>query len=204
MQLKQKSSSLFREIGTIILISVFLSLVYNAFSGRGISLIRKEIQKVAVTDSSLFLPHQDTVQGVKIIAPLHERALQNPDSMAKLYPKIESEPFKVISLAQLKKLLDEKRGILLDARNSDEFLKGHIKGARNIPALEVEKYFDKLVTIPRDTIVIIYCNNPECHMGAILADFLKVMEFKSLLLYDGGWDGWMEAKMPVDTSIVNY
>lgn len=199
MQPKSKPPSLLREIWTILFLSVFLSLVYNTFSSKGIPLIRKEIQKVTVADSVLFTPDIDTTQNVKVIAPLHERALHNPDSMAKLYPKVQ-EPFRVISLQQLKKMLAEKRGVLLDARSTDEFRKGHIKGARNIPALEVEKYFDQLVTIPHDTIVIIYCNNPDCHMGQILADFLKVMEFQSLLLYDDGWDGWVEAKMPVDTS----
>jgi rhodanese-related sulfurtransferase len=196
------SSSLFREIVKILLLSVCLALIYNGFSSRGIPLIRRETQKIAAVDSILFFSsiQDDSMKDVKVIAPLHERALRNPDSMANLYPKIQATPFKIISLAQFKKLLNEKRGVLLDARGTEEFKIGHINGARNIPALNVEQYFEKLVTIPRDTLVIIYCNNPECHLGQMLADFLKVMEFKNLLLYDDGWDGWIEAKMPVDTS----
>ncbi len=201
-----KTTSILREIVMIILLSVFLALVYNAFSSRGIPLIRKEIQKIAASDSVLFSrsSRDDSTQGVKVIAPLHERALSNPDSMAKLYPTVQEQDFKIISLTQLKKLLGEKRGVMLDARSAEEYKQGHIMGASNIPALEVEKYFDKLVTIPRDTLVIIYCNNPECYLGQVLADFLKVMEFKHLLIYDDGWDGWTQAKMPIDTTSLNY
>jgi rhodanese-related sulfurtransferase len=201
-----KITPLLREIFMILLLSVFLALVYNAFSSRGISLIRKEILKIAAPDSVLFSRSSldDSTHGVKVIAPLHERALRNQDSMAKLYPTIHESDFKIISLVQLKKLLGEKRGVMLDARSAGEYKQGHIKGASNIPALDVEKYFDKLVTIPRDTLVIIYCNNPECDLGQMLADFLKVMEFKHLLIYDDGWDGWTQAKMPIDTTSINY
>ncbi len=211
--LKTNNKSLIREVGIIIVMSIFLALVYNVFSSKGIPLIRKEVVKISASDSLLF-SHANQVDSltlidtrdsalpkdIKVIAPLHERALKNPDSVAKLYPPKSDPVWKIISLEQLYRLLAEKRGILLDARTEEEFKKGNIPGARNIPGLEPEKYIEQIITQPRDTLIIIYCNNPECHLAQMLAEFLSVMEFKNLYLYDDGWDGWKKAQMPIDTS----
>ena len=207
-----------REAVTIILLSVVLALVYNAFSSKPLPLIRVEPKKEPVSDSALFSsPTKDTAPNVssqsdtgkkndiKVIAPLHERALHNPDSMeavVKAQRKKEETVFKIITLNQLRRLLASGKGILMDARNEEDYVKGHIKGARSIPGLEPEKHFEELVHIPRDTLVIIYCNNAECHLGSSLAEFMSVMEFKNMVLYDDGWDGWVAAKMPIDSTVV--
>ncbi|MBI3766517.1 MAG: rhodanese-like domain-containing protein [Ignavibacteriales bacterium] len=206
-----------REVTTIVLLAVLLALVYNAFSGKGIPLIRMEPKKVAVSDSALFSypnqpPRSDTAfrsfisdttkpKDVKVISPLRDRALTNRDSVANLVKEKKNEqPFKIISLDQLNRLLASRRGVLLDARSAEDFQKGHIKGAKNVPGQEVDQHFAELVIIPRDTLVIVYCNNPECHLGRMVIDFMSVMEFKSMVLYDDGWDGWVRAKMPIDSA----
>jgi rhodanese-related sulfurtransferase len=60
--------------------------------------------------------------------------------------------------------------------------------------LEVDQYFERFVTLPRDTLILIYCNNPECHLSRIVGDFLQVMGFSNMYHYDGGWDEWSKAK----------
>ena len=200
-----------RGIGTIVAISVFLAFTYNSFSPKALPIIRTEPKKIEVTDSVLFTeprpaPNQirnDRLnpESVKVIAPLHERALRNPDSMAALSRrKKEEQVYKVVTLEQVKRLLAGDRGIFIDAREPESYWKGHIKGARNIYGLEAGSHFEELVLIPRDTLIVIYCNNPECHLGRELAEFMSVMEFKRLYLYDDGWDGWEKAKMPIDTT----
>lgn len=212
---KNEQKRITREIGLIILLSVFLALIYNIFSPKGIPLIRKEMIKVDAADSILFsssarvstsdtsIGTSDTIsKDVKVFAPLHEKAMRNPDSMAKLYTARRDPVFKIINLQQLRRLLAEQRGMLIDSRDASEYRKGHIKNARSIPGLEADQHFNELVSIPRDTLTIIYCNNPECHLGHLLADFMYQLEFKNIVLYDDGWDGWIEAKMPIDTTII--
>ncbi|MDI6766593.1 MAG: rhodanese-like domain-containing protein [Bacteroidota bacterium] len=206
-----------REIGVIILLSVFLALIYNTFSRKGIPLIRKEILKVSTADSILFssptrmdtsrssIGTSDTIPSppnsdAKVIAPLHEKAMRNLDSMAELYAGKRDPVFKIINLQQLKRLIAEGRGILFDARDPNEYRRGHIKNARSIPGLEADQHFNELISIPRDTLIIIYCNNTDCHLGHMLADFMHQLDFINIFLYDDGWDGWVEAKMPIDTT----
>ncbi len=219
---KNEQKSIVREIGLIILLSIFLALTYNIFSPKGIPVIRKEIIKIIAPDSILFssptrvetslttIDMSNTITNLpeanktntKVIAPLHEKAMRNPDSMAELYAGSRDAVFKIINLQQLKRLLAEQRGILFDARDANEYRQGHIKNARSMPGLEPDQHFNELISIPRDTLIIIYCNNPECHLGHVLADFMHQLEFKNIYIYDDGWDGWVEAKMPIDTTII--
>ncbi len=206
--------SVLREIAAIVVLAVVLSLSYNAFSAKGLPLVRIPPVKVEVSDSVLFstvekvsrdtLPTPASAKGnPPVIAPLHERALRNPDSAAAAVVHENAAKralLKIIKLDQLKRLLAQHRGVLLDARSEEDFAKGHIRGAKNVFALEVEKYFEQIVAIPRDTLVIIYCNNAECHLGRSLAEFMQSINFSNLVLYDDGWDGWTAAQMPVDTT----
>ena len=206
--------SVVRETGMVVFLAVFLSLAYNAFSAKGLSLWRIAPARVEVPDSVLFstlerissdtLPAAGSViADPNVVAPLHQQALRNPDSSARAVEQETEESraqLKVIKLDQLKRLLAQHRGVLLDARSEEEYGKGHIQGARNVFALEVEKYFEQLVELPRDTLVIIYCNNPECHLARTLAEFMETINFSNLYLYEAGWDGWVAAQMPVDTT----
>ncbi len=211
MMQRDHSTSVGREAVGIFLLSVFVAFLYNAFSPKSISLIRKIPVKTATANSVLF-PQQHISQlpsssdssnkkSIPVIAPLHERALRNPDSMAALEKnKKRDAGYKIVTLEQVKRLMAEQRGVLLDARGVDEFEKGHIHGARNIPYFEVEKHFEEMMTIPRDTLILIYCSNPECPLGRNLVDFMTQMEFHTIYLYDDGWDGWEKAGMPAEKS----
>ncbi len=217
MNITPPRSPLVRQTALILVLSVALALTYNAFSAKGLPLIRVAPAKVEVPDSILFstieevskdtLPQKTkAAPAVPVVAPEHARALKNPDSMAAVVKKEAEEKagaLKVITLDQLKRLLQQHRGVLLDARSPEDYAKGHIRGARNIYGLELEKHFEEIGAIPRDTLVIIYCNNPECHLGRSLAEFMSSFSFSKLYLYDDGWDGWTGAKMPIDTTAVS-
>lgn len=196
-------TTLVREIFVIISLAVFLAVVYNAFSPKGIRLLRARSVDVAVHDSSLFVgagaasANSQATRIVTGVAPLHERAIKNPDSMAALFGGTENV-YRTVSLDQIRRLLEQKKALFFDARNAEDFRKGHIPGAWSIPALEMEGYFDTLMTLPSDTMAVVYCNGADCHLGRMLIDFLKELHFSNLYLYDDGWDGWERAELPVE------
>jgi rhodanese-related sulfurtransferase len=215
-----KKQSISRDIILIICASIVLAFGYNALSPKGIPVIRREVEKLAITDSALFssskgrndstdrpsspaqsATHDDHAD-VRVIAPLHEQALAHPESVSRKSDK--KDVFRVISLNQFIRLMKETKPLIFDARDSASYVKGHVKGARNADGLEADSYFDRLVPIPKDTLVVIYCNNPDCHLGRMLADFMGAIGFTNLYLYDDGWDGWEKEKMPVDTVAVSW
>lgn len=63
--------------------------------------------------------------------------------------------FQTISMRQLEDLLNSRECFtLLDVRVREEFARGHLEGAVNIPLAELEAY---ACLIPRDRPVIVYC-----------------------------------------------
>jgi rhodanese-related sulfurtransferase len=209
-----RESGLVREVGIILLMTLFLALVYNFFSPAGLPLIRTAPMKVAAPDSLLFSTgrRMDTTQirellqesapapADSVVAPLHKKALANPDSVARVAAKDEKALFKTVTLAQVKRLLAEHRGLLIDARASEEFRKGHIRGSRNIPGEDISPHFPELAPLPRDTLIVVYCTGPLCNLGKEVARFLQVLEFSNVFLYDDGWEGWEKAKLTSDSA----
>jgi rhodanese-related sulfurtransferase len=208
--MKKKSTS--GEFVLILVMGCTLGVLYNAFSPKPIPLIPKTVEKVSVSDASLF-PNGDAgsvtdVKGhsdVKVIAPLHERALKHPDSVAAIMPHQEGkETTRIVTLEQFRRLMKEAKPLIIDGRDSTAYLKGHVKGARNIYGLEVDQYFERLALLPKDTLVIVYCNNPECHLGRMVAEFMGMIGFTKIYLYDDGWDGWEKARQPIDSVAVPW
>ncbi len=61
----------------------------------------------------------------------------------------------VISAAQLEQYLEEGRWIyLVDLRDWDSFMRGHIPGAVNIPD---EELWNRVGELPRDRLIVLYC-----------------------------------------------
>jgi rhodanese-related sulfurtransferase len=209
---KNGFGNLLREIAVIMVLSVLLGFAYNAFSSRGIPLIRVAPVKVAAADSELFTPVKpsansslpaktlnDTAKLQKMPPPPQpaKKTLTKADIASKSTAK-KKLVYTIITLDQVKRLMNEHRGVFVDARNPDDFARGHIIGSKNIPYENFEKHFDEMMTIPQDTLVVIYCTGPDCELGRELADFMSQMDFKHLYLYDDGWEGWQKANMPFE------
>ena len=211
-----KKLSTGKEAALIIGISVVLGLLTNAFSAKPLPLIPSQARNVAVSDESLFgapvrgsdtpaPPPVKRSDAVKVIAPLHDQALKNPDSTAAAAasPRKE-ETTKIIFLAQFRRLMKDAHPLIIDGRESDAYAKGHVKGAHNAYGLEIEHYFERLAVLPKDTLVLVYCTNPECHLGRMVTEFMTAIGFTNIYLYDDGWDGWEKAGLPADTTDVPW
>ncbi|MFO7556021.1 MAG: rhodanese-like domain-containing protein, partial [Desulfobacterales bacterium] len=71
-----------------------------------------------------------------------------------------------ISLAEAKNLFLRQPAIFIDSRSNDDFTKGHIKGARNLPLHEVDRRFMKVTEdISTDTPIITYCDGEACNLS---------------------------------------
>ena len=84
--------------------------------------------------------------------------------------------------------------VLLDVRNVDMFAAQHIKGAINIPLVEL---VSKLATLPKDKTIVTYCGDLTCGLAPKAALELAQKGFKVKELV-GGIDVWSEKGFPVD------
>ncbi len=209
--------SLFKDVGSILLLAAVLSITYNLVIPKGIPLIHTEVKREAAPDSLLFSsPKQDTMPVVQRGDSLiqQESSPSPATAPAQPLPKTEHrkdsssttaqtdhpkpQGVKIITFEQFQRLFEEKQALIIDAREPDEYKVGHVPGAINIPYLSVDDHFPELAAIPRDRLIVIYCNNLMCPLGGWLADFMVQMDFTRLFLFEEGWDYWEREDMPVE------
>ncbi len=105
----------------------------------------------------------------------------------------------VISLEQAAERFEKEAALFLDARPQDQYLKGHILGALNLPWQEVDQHFMEMADrIDGSEMIITYCDGESCDLSHGLALFLKEMGYENVRVLVNGWTVWQEAGLPVD------
>lgn len=103
-----------------------------------------------------------------------------------------------INKDELKQKLDSDSDIaLIEVLDHNEYKKGHIQGAINIPLAkivsEAKKLFDK------DRELILYCSDYECSASPTAGKKLENAGFDNVYHYPGGKKEWKEAGYPMET-----
>lgn len=98
---------------------------------------------------------------------------------------------KEINKRQFTALMNAGPYYLIDARTPEAFAKGHIKNANNIYGAEAESRIpDILDEVPRDRVILIYCDGGECELSHHVADVLKNFGYGPIFIFTGGWAEW--------------
>ena len=91
------------------------------------------------------------------------------------------------------------RSIFVDARKGEEFAKGHIEGALNLPAEEFAEWYAKLAPrLPREVEIVAYCGGRDCAMSRELADRLREAGYAQVRIFRGGWEVWKAKGWPAE------
>lgn len=90
------------------------------------------------------------------------------------------------------------KAIVIDARKKENYLDGHIPGAINIPVIDFDNYIEKIIDLPQDTLIIIYCESIHCNFSHQLAEKLQMFGFKNLWIINEGFEGWLNRKLTVE------
>ncbi len=103
----------------------------------------------------------------------------------------------VVSLEFAKYHHDKSSVIFIDARDPEDYDKGHIQGAINIPYDYYEDYDGIIDELDDSAIYITYCNGEECSLSIDLADYLYNDKlFDTILIFEGGWPEWKKSGYP--------
>jgi hydroxyacylglutathione hydrolase len=97
-----------------------------------------------------------------------------------------------VKVAEAYDLMKENKDVyILDVRMRDEYRKGHLRNAKNIPLGDVDRRLSK---IPRNRDVIVYCRNGARSVRAIRR--LEVAGYTNLYHMHEGYRGWKKAGHP--------
>ncbi|MGB8417020.1 ArsR/SmtB family transcription factor [Paraburkholderia sp.] len=86
--------------------------------------------------------------------------------------------------------------LLLDVRPEDEFALGHLPGAINIPAEELERHLGEL---PSAKEIVAYCRGPYCVLSTHAVAALRASGFNARRL-EAGFPEWKAAGLRVEMS----
>lgn len=97
---------------------------------------------------------------------------------------------------EVDRMLKEHQNInVIDVRAEEDYAKGHIPGALNLP----KEKWSTAEGLSRDRTNIVYCYSQVCHLAAKAA-----LEFASkgypVMELDGGFDEWKEHDLEVEKS----
>ncbi|HIE90276.1 MAG TPA: rhodanese-like domain-containing protein [Methylophilaceae bacterium] len=117
-------------------------------------------------------------------------------ALALLWPMLTNTGAGVpsISPAEAVLVMNRTKLLVLDVRGDDEFSGGHIKGAKHIPAANLEERIKELVKKKNKPILVV------CQRGVRSSAACKILathEFEQVSSLQGGLDKWVDAKMPL-------
>ncbi len=114
-------------------------------------------------------------------------------------------PYQTVTFAEAVAVFDDpatRQGlnVFVDARNDAQYEDGHIPGAVQCDPFEVERYVDELLIATNGVEkIVVYCGGADCRDSIFMCRELVELGLPSeaIYLFEGGWEEWSDADMPV-------
>jgi len=135
--------------------------------------------------------------GIPLVAP--PRVILPDESRGEELP--DQDGLHMVGLEAARRFIDEGLGTVVDARSPEQYAAGHLPGAIDCHAYELEVYLPKLLELaPLDRPLLLYCNGEDCEDSRFLAQTLDELGYRRLYIYEGGFSQWSALGLPVDGS----
>lgn len=193
---------------SIIFISSLLGLAYNYFSPKGIPIFPEEKTLKWASDSLFNTTIKDSIEikdtlnkrreQIEEETEVREKTIKNEVEKEAVKKDVQTEPLS-INLKQAYSLY-KKNTLFIDAREPEDYRLAHIKNAINLPMDHFDDYKSMLEKIDKDQPIVTYCAGTDCDLSIVLSNVLYDMGYKKLYIFFGGWNEWLNAKYPTETS----
>lgn len=100
-----------------------------------------------------------------------------------------------VNTVEATQLINRQDALVLDVRGADEFAKGHILGAKNLPLADLERRAGELDKY-KSKAVIVHCENGNRSTSGVAT--LRKQGFASAVNLAGGFAAWKQAGLPVE------
>jgi 3-mercaptopyruvate sulfurtransferase SseA len=104
-----------------------------------------------------------------------------------------------INITEARQLFEQGNALFLDARHDEDFMLGHISGARSLPLEALENQPQILSGIPKDALLVTYCGGEDCASSTDLAYKLAAQGYTNVRIFFAGWREWLQHNLPVET-----
>lgn len=98
-----------------------------------------------------------------------------------------------VTYEQMKRIVNNPDFIIIDARSPEMYAKSRIGKAINIfPYADESEFMPKILDIPTNKRIVVYCDGGNCDSSHKLADAIKTFGYENVFIYTGGWDDWIK------------
>jgi len=106
---------------------------------------------------------------------------------------------RLITLQEAEDLWAAAETVFFDARGTGPYGEGHVPRARNLPEAESRQKFPAdVLELPRERVIVVYCEGGDCQSSLLLAKRLHDEGFQDIRVMTGGWEEWKRAGLPED------
>ena len=111
----------------------------------------------------------------------------------------DEEPVMFIDFDRACQFIENQEGIVLDARNPEDYEEGHIPGSYLLFFYTMNEYYPKLEELLQASPAILtYCSDVHCEDSEFLANELLNLGYMPIYVYKGGIEDWKSRQMPVE------
>lgn len=107
-----------------------------------------------------------------------------------------------IGREDLRRALEQRAVVVVDALPPEQFRKSHLPGAINIPLGQVAELAPKLLP-DRNARIVIYCLNFTGRVSELVARDLIAIGYKHVRNYEEGKQDWAKAGLPLEGEAPN-
>jgi glyoxylase-like metal-dependent hydrolase (beta-lactamase superfamily II)/rhodanese-related sulfurtransferase len=145
----------------------------------------------------------ELMRSLDLAMPQHlTEALRTNRTGGKTVQQLIAEAARVVpfmSLEEVRRQVETGGGglLLLDVREKDAYLAGHLPGAIHLPRGELELRADQALPDPT-TRIVTYCRYGK--VSTLAAFTLRTMGYTRVVALDGGVDAWQQAGFPLESA----
>lgn len=98
----------------------------------------------------------------------------------------------------VERILKEPSLVIIDARKSEQYARGHIQNAINLLDTRMTPVLLTHYVASKETPLLVYCNGPACMRSSNALLKAREWGYQRLYWFRGGWVEWTEKKLPVE------
>jgi rhodanese-related sulfurtransferase len=121
--------------------------------------------------------------------------LKNPSAVAEVTRRYYAVDVPEISVAEMKRVSEQKSAIVFDARYHNDFESGAIGEAISLPInSDLSERKQILRNVDRNEKIVVYCQSSACPFSDNVATFLKFNGYNNVSIYRGGYREWEQTQ----------
>jgi rhodanese-related sulfurtransferase len=126
-----------------------------------------------------------------------------PPPAAAVQKSASSPVVEHMALDEFHDFVEQKKGLVLDARAKKEYETAHVPGAISLPEDDFEKAYAALKAnfeADKSQPIAIYCTGFACNASTLVGQALARLGYANVSVFHGGMQRWVGANLPTEKS----